>query len=211
MFVGSTPTVPTNKPYYCNDIRFASTIDGVILSEAIKRACAKTFGPAPGNLEKRRRIVRLYFRGYGIRLIARKLRTSDVASVYRVLKKAGILRSKSDGCRTFWKMVALPASRILVRGGKHSRATVKKFLLRSGLLKNMCALCGLLPEWEGRPLVMVLDHKNGIRSDCRLKNMRLICPNCDSQTDTFKGRNKCSNRKKRGLRSGVPRALDRVS
>jgi len=46
------------------------------------------------------------------------------------------------------------------------------------------------PKWAGRPLVLHLDHINGIRDDHRLSNLRWLCPNCHSQTDTYCGRNK---------------------
>jgi hypothetical protein len=36
---------------------------------------------------------------------------------------------------------------------------------------------------------MVLDHINGVPNDNRLENLRFLCPNCNSQTDTFAGRN----------------------
>jgi 5-methylcytosine-specific restriction endonuclease McrA len=39
-------------------------------------------------------------------------------------------------------------------------------------------------------LVLVLDHINGDRSDNRITNLRLLCPNCNSQQNTFAGRNK---------------------
>ena len=66
----------------------------------------------------------------------------------------------------------------------------KKALLREKLLDNCCALCGIGPEWQAKPLVLRLDHINGIRDDNRLENLRMLCPNCDSQTDTYCGRNK---------------------
>lgn len=80
---------------------------------------------------------------------------------------------------------------ILVRNSPYvSGPDLKRRLLAAGLLEDRCALCGLLPEWQGKPLVMRLDHINGIRNDHRLENIRLLCPNCDSQTPTFAGRNK---------------------
>lgn len=59
-----------------------------------------------------------------------------------------------------------------------------------GLIKNICSVCGQLPEWNGKPLVLQLDHINGIFDDNRLENLRIICGHCHSQTDTFAGRNK---------------------
>lgn len=47
-----------------------------------------------------------------------------------------------------------------------------------------CAICEI-NEWCGRKLVLHLDHINGIHNDNRLANLRLLCPNCHSQTDTY--------------------------
>jgi hypothetical protein len=69
-------------------------------------------------------------------------------------------------------------------------SSLKRRLLRAGLLEARCALCGLGTEWAGRPLTLVLDHFNGVFDDHRLENLRLLCPNCNSQQPTFAGRNK---------------------
>lgn len=65
---------------------------------------------------------------------------------------------------------------------------LKHRLLRAKLLKRRCAICGL-KRWLDKPIVLELDHINGDRRDNRLENLRLLCPNCHSQTDTFRGRN----------------------
>lgn len=83
----------------------------------------------------------------------------------------------------------VPNDELFVRDGTASTATVKARILAEGLIENRCALCGLGPEWRGRPLVLRLDHVNGDNRDHRLENLRLVCPNCDSQLDTFCGRN----------------------
>jgi len=68
-------------------------------------------------------------------------------------------------------------------------------LLRAKLLVERCAQCGLGPSWDGKPLTLQLDHINGIHTDNRLENLRLLCPNCHTQTPTF------CNRYQRTIRS----------
>lgn len=84
-----------------------------------------------------------------------------------------------------------PLEEILVVNSTYScTSDLKARLLREGLLECRCAECGLLPMWQGKALVMVLDHKNGDRADHRLENLRLLCPNCNSQQPTFAGKNR---------------------
>lgn len=59
---------------------------------------------------------------------------------------------------------------------------------------GVCAICGMLPEWNGKPLVFILDHIDGHASNNKRDNLRCICPNCDSQLDTYKSKNKCGER-----------------
>ena len=47
-----------------------------------------------------------------------------------------------------------------------------------------CTTCGI-NEWQGKPLTLHLDHINGINNDNRIENLRLLCPNCHSQTETY--------------------------
>ncbi len=69
-----------------------------------------------------------------------------------------------------------------------ARGSIKRRLLELGLLSDRCSRCGIA-EWRGRLLAIHLDHINGLKDDWRLENLRMLCPNCHSQTPTFSGRN----------------------
>ncbi len=76
---------------------------------------------------------------------------------------------------------------------KNSRVTntksLKMYLLKHNIVEHKCSVCNLLPIWNNIPLMLQLDHVNGDHYDNRIENLRLICPNCHSQTDTYTGRN----------------------
>lgn len=67
---------------------------------------------------------------------------------------------------------------------------LKLRLVEEGVLEYLCDVCGNDGSWLGRPLTLQLDHKNGSPADHRKENLRFLCPNCHSQTETFAGRNK---------------------
>jgi Zn finger protein HypA/HybF involved in hydrogenase expression len=79
--------------------------------------------------------------------------------------------------------LATPLETILRRS--RSRSTIKRRLLLAGLLQNRCEACGL-SDWRGKPLAIQIDHINGIRDDFRLENLRMLCPNCHSQTEDLR-------------------------
>jgi 5-methylcytosine-specific restriction endonuclease McrA len=70
-----------------------------------------------------------------------------------------------------------------------SRASVRQLVLKDNLFEYKCKLCGIF-EWLGIILSLHLDHINGKKDDHRIENLRWLCPNCHSQTETYTGRNK---------------------
>ena len=83
---------------------------------------------------------------------------------------------------------------ILVPNSKYENITrLKKRILKAGLLKYECECCGNKGEWNGKPLALQLDHKDGNHNNHSIENLRFLCPNCHSQTDTYSGKNKCKN------------------
>lgn len=77
--------------------------------------------------------------------------------------------------------------------GNYEPKRFKDFFLKEQ--DNKCAICGCSPEHNGKPLVFVLDHIDGDASNNKRENLRMVCPNCDSQLDTFKSKNKHSTRR----------------
>lgn len=87
----------------------------------------------------------------------------------------------------------LDEDKIFVRNSVVSRNAVRKRMQDRAGIENyppyVCDWCGLGNTWNGRPITLVLDHINGEYNDHRIENLRWLCPNCNSQTDTFCGRN----------------------
>ncbi|MFF4258954.1 HNH endonuclease signature motif containing protein [Streptomyces sp. NPDC001663] len=57
-------------------------------------------------------------------------------------------------------------------------------------MEERCSLCGTEAVWLGEPLPLEVDHIDGDWRNNRIENLRLLCPNCHSTTDTYRGRNK---------------------
>lgn len=72
---------------------------------------------------------------------------------------------------------------------KVRRGRVKFLAIKMNLLKYECQECKI-KDWNGKSISLHIDHINGIRNDNRIGNLRLLCPNCHSQTDTYCKSNK---------------------
>lgn len=58
---------------------------------------------------------------------------------------------------------------------------------------TVCKICGN-KKWMGKAIPLTLDHIDGNSDNWKLDNLRLICPNCDAQTPTYKGKNRGNGR-----------------
>ena len=72
------------------------------------------------------------------------------------------------------------------------RNCIRDYILNSQ--NGKCSICGIGTKWNGKELHFILDHIDGDASNNNKDNLRLVCPNCDSQLDTYKSRNKHSAR-----------------
>jgi hypothetical protein len=83
----------------------------------------------------------------------------------------------------------IPIQDRLVKNGKNVKSdTIKNYIVKNNIVENKCSICNLEPMWNGKKLTLQLDHINGDHYDNRVENLRLICPNCHTQTDTFTGK-----------------------
>jgi hypothetical protein len=107
-----------------------------------------------------------------------------VVQVWRKCQKLG-LSVKNGGNQT-----KIPLEEILEgKHGYYQTLKLKKRILKEGLMEHKCASCGI-SEWNGKDISLHLDHIDGNSSNHKFENLRLLCPNCHSQTDTYCGRNK---------------------
>lgn len=86
-----------------------------------------------------------------------------------------------------------PFEEILVKNSPYLGGSnyLKKRLVKAGLLEYKCKICDI-KSWNDKPISLHLDHINGDSSDNRLENLRILCPNCHSQTETY-----CGSKKKK--------------
>jgi hypothetical protein len=84
----------------------------------------------------------------------------------------------------------IPLSEVLVEDSTYSRSHLKRRLYEEGLKSPECELCGQGEVWRGKRMGLILDHINGVRTDHRLQNLRIVCPNCAATLETHCGSNK---------------------
>ncbi len=86
----------------------------------------------------------------------------------------------------------IPIKEILVEHSAYTNTYhLKDRLLKEGIKEYKCENpeCGL-SEWHGKPIICELHHINGDSTDNRIENLIILCPNCHSQTEHFRGRNR---------------------
>lgn len=108
----------------------------------------------------------------------------------RIAKKLGCYAPNMSGKGFTKNMPSIPISEIL--NGEHpyyQTYKLKNRLFRERIKENRCEKCGI-NEWNGKSINCELDHIDGDRTNHKIENLRIICPNCHSQTETYRSKNK---------------------
>jgi hypothetical protein len=82
-----------------------------------------------------------------------------------------------------------PLVEYLVKNSDILSSRLRRYLIQGGTLDAICSGCGL-STWQGQPIPLELDHRNGDNRDNELSNLRLLCPNCHAFTPTYRGKNR---------------------
>lgn len=78
---------------------------------------------------------------------------------------------------------------VFIKNSTASQRTLRQWYLKGEYTEYKCSICGLPPEWQGKPLSLTLDHIDGNNTNNELSNLRWVCPNCDRQLDTYGSKN----------------------
>ena len=116
------------------------------------------------------------------------------AHISRRLKQLGVDTSHfkrvapNRGKPCAWRLT--PEHVLVVRppGSARPEARVLRRALRESSVPYACVACGVAAEWNGKPIILHVDHVSGDWLDNRKENLRFLCPNSHSQTPTFAGR-----------------------
>jgi HNH endonuclease len=98
------------------------------------------------------------------------------------------------------KFNKLPNDKIFVENSTYNNGTdIKKRLYGDGLKERKCEICGQDENWHGEHMSLILDHINGINTDNRLENLRIVCPNCNATLPTHCGKNVKRTKKNKSI------------
>lgn len=118
---------------------------------------------------------------YGSSYRSFKIRAKSLSLNLSHFTGQGHLKGKSNT----WTKANPLVDFLIENSNKVLGSGIKRRLIKEGLLEEKCSICGLGSVWNGSHITFQIDHINGDCFDHRIENLRLLCPNCHSQTSTF--------------------------
>ena len=108
----------------------------------------------------------------------------------RRIKKENIDISHFKKGGYFSKKIIVSDDKIFIKSDRDITSKVRSRLIKNKIIPYVCKKCNLEDKWLNEPIVLELDHIDGNRYNNELNNLRFLCPNCHSQTETFCGKKK---------------------
>jgi len=102
----------------------------------------------------------------------------------------GKLPGWTDECRASSNKdaIANAVDKCFKRNSGYTTASAKGYMYGELNIAHECNMCGIT-KWNNSDIILELDHIDGDSKNNELTNLRLLCPNCHSQTPTWRGRN----------------------
>ena len=125
------------------------------------------------------RVLEMGASGSSYRILNRRIKEENIDTSH--FEKGGFLKGRVCPSKKEDKDVFCEKS-------SYSRESLKRRLINLKLLEYKCEECGNLGFFNDKSLTLQLDHINGVNNDNRVENLRFLCPNCHSQTETFSGK-----------------------
>lgn len=134
-------------------------------------------------------IINLYIEGKTLKSISKKYQVSSFFIV-RFLKEKEIYKEKNRKL----DINKLIKGEIQYNNPYYAtiNKNIKEYLLKNNIFEYKCNICNLT-QWNNKYISLDLDHIDGNRNNNLLNNLRLLCPNCHSQTETYKGKKNIKN------------------
>ena len=130
--------------------------------------------------------------------ILEKVGLSVIGNNYKTLKeyilKFNIDTSGIEKRRTKSMTHTIYTKEFFIESLKNGTCTLKpsrilKKLIEYNIKEYRCEECGI-SEWNGKEIILELHHKDGKHSNNKLENLQILCPNCHSQTENFRYKNR---------------------
>jgi endogenous inhibitor of DNA gyrase (YacG/DUF329 family) len=113
---------------------------------------------------------------------------SNMNSFRRKAKKLKCYKTNQSGKGVPCLSSRIPLEEYYSGEKRISSYKLKSHMLREGAIENKCEECGIASIWNGKELVLHLDHIDGNSYNNKRDNLRLLCPNCHSQTESYCGK-----------------------